>query len=194
MYKRENIPLLFQQCTILKEDLAGFVFESNRGTKHTFTAETSLGPEFSSGWSSDKTKTKFRSKIAAAKLKVRNHAREVYEKYFKAAQATPRGVVAKLCNIVSQLESACDKHSHHIQVVSSNGEHSDWRQDMKSAFSELLQLLKDEHAISAYELHSSGLVQALFNCLNVSETNTYAFPFPAKGVKISLSIHVKEPC
>ena len=32
-----------QQATILKEDLPGFVFESNRGTKHTFTAETSLG-------------------------------------------------------------------------------------------------------------------------------------------------------
>ena len=45
---------------------------------------------------------------------------------------------------------------------------SDWKQDMHSAFCELLQLLKDEHTISAYELHSSGLVQALFNCLNVS--------------------------
>ena len=31
-----------QQTTILKEDLPGFLFESNRGTKHTFTAETSL--------------------------------------------------------------------------------------------------------------------------------------------------------
>ena len=32
-----------QQATILREDLPGFVFESNRGTKHSFTAETSLG-------------------------------------------------------------------------------------------------------------------------------------------------------
>jgi len=32
-----------QQSTILREDLAGFIFESNRGTKHSFTAETSLG-------------------------------------------------------------------------------------------------------------------------------------------------------
>ncbi len=32
-----------QQETTLKEDLPGFIFESNRGTKHTFTAETSLG-------------------------------------------------------------------------------------------------------------------------------------------------------
>ncbi|XP_031339237.1 E3 ubiquitin-protein ligase HECTD1-like isoform X2 [Photinus pyralis] len=32
-----------QQATILREELAGFIFESNRGTKHSFTAETSLG-------------------------------------------------------------------------------------------------------------------------------------------------------
>ena len=32
-----------QQATILKEDLPGFIFESNRGTRHSFTAETSLG-------------------------------------------------------------------------------------------------------------------------------------------------------
>lgn len=32
-----------QQATVLKEDLPGFVFESNRGTRHSFTAETSLG-------------------------------------------------------------------------------------------------------------------------------------------------------
>lgn len=32
-----------QQATVLREDLAGFIFESNRGTKHSFTAETSLG-------------------------------------------------------------------------------------------------------------------------------------------------------
>lgn len=28
---------------ILREDLSGFIFESNKGTKHSFTAETSLG-------------------------------------------------------------------------------------------------------------------------------------------------------
>lgn len=32
-----------QQSTILKDDLPGFIFESNRGTKHSFIAETSLG-------------------------------------------------------------------------------------------------------------------------------------------------------
>jgi E3 ubiquitin-protein ligase HECTD1 len=125
-----------QQATILREDLPGFIFESNRGTKHSFTAETSLGPEFAAGWTGKRGK-RLRSKIEAMKQKVRVEslfqnvpvrvvtvhrgiipvlllqvkvqAQEIYEKYFKAAQAQPRGVVAKLGNIVAQIERACQK-------------------------------------------------------------------------------------
>jgi len=95
-----------QQATILREDLAGFVFESNRGTKHTFNAETSLGPEFASGWMGKRGK-RFVSKVEAQKLKIRNLATEIQEKYLLAAQATPREVVAKLQEIVTHLHSAC---------------------------------------------------------------------------------------
>ena len=56
-----------QQATILKEELAGFVFESNRNTRHTFTAETSLAPEISPGWG---TRRKLQTKIEMLKLKV----------------------------------------------------------------------------------------------------------------------------
>ena len=38
---------------------------------------------------------------------------------------------------------------------------------MLTAFSELLVLLSDDHTLSAYELHSSGVVQVLVSCLNV---------------------------
>lgn len=79
-----------QQATILKEDLPGFLFESNRGTKHTFTAETSLGPEFSAGWAGRKTK-RLRSKVEEVKQQVRSLAREIHENHFRAAQAQPRG-------------------------------------------------------------------------------------------------------
>ena len=48
----------------------GFIFESNRGTKHSFTAETSLGTEFSAAWTGKKNK-KFKSKIEAVKQRVR---------------------------------------------------------------------------------------------------------------------------
>ena len=43
-------------------------------------------------------------------------AREIYDKYFREAQATPRGVVAKLRNIMYQLEAACVKHQTQLRV------------------------------------------------------------------------------
>lgn len=92
----------------MREDLPGFIFESNRNTKHSFTAETSLGPEFHAGWTGRRGK-RFRSKIEAMKLKVKSQAKDVYDKYFQAAQTQPRGVVAKLGNIVAQIERACQK-------------------------------------------------------------------------------------
>ncbi|KAK2190392.1 hypothetical protein NP493_82g04009 [Ridgeia piscesae] len=149
-----------QQTTILRDGLPGFIFESNRGTKHSFTAETSLGAELAAGWTGKHSK-KFKSKSEAVRLKVKSLARDIYEQYFKVAQSVPRGIVAKLFNIASHLDSACKKHSN--QII---GGDSDWKQEMESSFAELLQLLRNEHTMSAYELHSSGLVQQLFGCLS----------------------------
>ncbi|XP_014470606.1 PREDICTED: E3 ubiquitin-protein ligase HECTD1 isoform X2 [Dinoponera quadriceps] len=144
-----------QQATILREDLPGFIFESNRGTKHSFTAETSLGPEFAAGWTGKRGK-RLRSKIEAIKQKVKVQAQEIYERYFKAAQAQPRGVVAKLGAIVSQIEKATQKQQ------SGNRE---WRNILQTALEQLKVLLNEEGRVSAYELHSSGLVQALLALL-----------------------------
>ena len=44
----------------------------------------------------------------------------------------------------------------------------EWRKDMKQAFNELVLLVQDEHTVSAYELCTSGLVQALYSTLSVS--------------------------
>ncbi|EZA61155.1 E3 ubiquitin-protein ligase HECTD1 [Ooceraea biroi] len=144
-----------QQATILREDLPGFIFESNRGTKHSFTAETSLGPEFAAGWTGKRGK-RLRSKIEAIKQKVKVQAQEIYEHYFKAAQAQPRGIVAKLGAIVSQIEKATQKQQ------SGNRE---WRNILQNALEQLKVLLNEEGRVSAYELHSSGLVQALLALL-----------------------------
>lgn len=151
-----------QQATILREDLPGFIFESNRGTKHSFTAETSLGPEFAAGWTGKRGK-RLRSKIEAMKQKVKVQAQEIYEKYFKAAQAQPRGVVAKLGNIVAQIERACQK-----QHMNNRESFTVWREILQGALEELTQLLQEEGVVSAYELHSSGLVQALLSLLSTS--------------------------
>ncbi|KAJ8045570.1 E3 ubiquitin-protein ligase HECTD1 [Holothuria leucospilota] len=151
-----------QQATILKEDLAGFIFESNRGTKHSFTAETSLGPEFSTGWTGKKGK-RLRSKAEQVQQKVKSLAHELYHVYFKAAESHPRDVVAKLHQIVEMVEHSCDLHNEVAKPIEGD---STWSEILNSALLSLTNLLKDENSISAYELHSSGLVQVLLNCLN----------------------------
>ncbi|XP_052267734.1 E3 ubiquitin-protein ligase HECTD1-like isoform X2 [Dreissena polymorpha] len=158
------------QATILKEDLAGFVFESNRGTKHSFTAETSLGPEFSAGWGGKKSK-KFRSIVDALRSKVKSLAREIYNEYFKAAEAMPRSVVHRMKKLCQKMETACAKQI--TQVKGCDGSVT-WSEEMCSALDELAGLLMDEHTLSAFELYSSGLVQTLLNMLsnNIEEPNT----------------------
>lgn len=46
-------------------------------------------------------------------------AREIYEQYFRAAEAMPRGVVAKIRNIVQQLEAACAMQISQVRVGNS---------------------------------------------------------------------------
>ncbi|KAK9885691.1 hypothetical protein WA026_012456 [Henosepilachna vigintioctopunctata] len=153
-----------QQTTILREDLPGFIFESNRGTKHSFTAETSLGPEFSAGWTNKKGK-KLRSKTEATKTKVKYLAHQIYEQYFRVAQAQPRGVVAKLGNIVAQIERACQKQCSYGN--NREGGNS-WKEILRNALDELTHILKEDGVVSAYELQSSGLVQVLLSLLSTS--------------------------
>uniref|UniRef100_A0AAY4A3M0 E3 ubiquitin-protein ligase n=1 Tax=Denticeps clupeoides TaxID=299321 RepID=A0AAY4A3M0_9TELE len=150
-----------QQATILKEDLPGFVFESNRGTKHSFTAETSLGSEFVTGWTGKRGR-KLKSKLEKTKQKVKTMARELYDDHFKAVESMPRGVVVTLRNIATQLESAWELHTHRQCIEGENT----WRDLMKTALENLIVVLKDENTISPYEMCSSGLVQALFTVLN----------------------------
>ncbi|XP_075151574.1 ubiquitin fusion-degradation 4-like isoform X2 [Haematobia irritans] len=145
------------QVTILQDDLPGFIFESNRGTKHTFTAENTLGPDFATGWSSNKKK-KIKSKTEIQKTQVKNMARDIYNKYFKAAQAVPRGAVAKLTSIVKRIETALEEQRLPCQ--------SNWQEKLREALNELSQLLQEDGVVSAYEMHSSGLVQALVAVLS----------------------------
>ncbi|XP_052475722.1 E3 ubiquitin-protein ligase HECTD1 isoform X7 [Carassius gibelio] len=152
-----------QQATILKEDLPGFVFESNRGTKHSFTAETSLGSEFVTGWTGKRGR-KLKSKLEKTKQRVKTTARDLYDDHFKAVESMPRGVVVTLRNIATQLESAWELHTNRQCIEGENT----WRDLMKTALENLIVVLKDENTISPYEMCSSGLVQALFTVLSNS--------------------------
>ncbi|KAH8410654.1 hypothetical protein KR009_011091 [Drosophila setifemur] len=147
------------QVTVLQDDLPGFIFESNRGTKHTFTAETVLGPDFASGWSTAKKKRN-KSKTEGQKIQVRNLSREIYNKYFKSAQTIPRGAVAILTDIVKQIELSFEE-----QTMAPNGI---WDTTLSAALSKLSQLIHEDGVVSAYEMHSSGLVQALVAVLSVN--------------------------
>lgn len=123
-----------------------------------------LGPEFATGWTSKKGK-RIRSKTEATKMKVKYLAHQLYEQYFRAAQAQPRGVVAQLGNIVAQIERACQKQGSYGN--NRDGSNS-WKEILINALNDLTEILKDDGIVSAYELYSSGLVQALLNLLAIS--------------------------
>lgn len=152
-----------QQVTILQDDLPGFIFESNRATKHTFRAESNLGTDFASGWLT-KRKKKARSRTEAQKVQVKHKARDLYNRYFKVAQSVPRGSVAKLTQIVDVIEqSVSEQCSFHAKKAQS----MNWQSNLRKAFNDLAELLHDEDGVvSAYEIHSSGLVQALLTVLS----------------------------
>ena len=152
-----------QQATILKEDLPGFLFESNRGTKHTFTAETALGPELSAGWAVKRNR-QFRSQTEATKQKVRAQAKEIYLRYFQVAQAQPRGVVARLAAIVVHIERGCQTQENNREASQPHA--GAWRDLLRSALNDLRSLLEEDTTLSAFELQSSGLVQVLHRLLS----------------------------
>ena len=45
----------------------------------------------------------------AVKQRVKSTAKLIYENYFRVAQATPRGVDATLANIVTKIDTNCQK-------------------------------------------------------------------------------------
>lgn len=183
-----------QQATILREDLPGFLFESNRGTKHTFTAETALGPELAAGWApvhygaggGRRTVAgraglvsggRFRSSQAeATKQKVRTQAQEIYQRYFQVAQAQPRGVVARLAAIVVHIERGCAAQENNREQQQQQYHHHHggaWRDLLRSALNDFRSLLEEDTTLSAFELQSSGLVQALHRLLSPAGLDDY---------------------
>lgn len=92
---------------------------------------------------------------------MRQLATDIHERYFRAAQAQPRGAVAKLGEIVAQLELTVQR-----QRSGAPNDHEQWRPGLAAALDQLTELLAEEGLISAFELHSSGLVQALLALLS----------------------------
>lgn len=115
----------------------------------------------------------------------------MYEQYFRAAQAQPRGVVAQLGNIVAQIERACQKQGSYGN--NRDGTNS-WKEILTNAIDALTVILKDDGVVSAYELYSSGLVQALLNLLSISYWDQGKIKVYAWVIKISLNIYIFLIC
>ncbi|XP_050346752.1 E3 ubiquitin-protein ligase HECTD1 isoform X1 [Nymphalis io] len=155
-----------QQTTILREDLPGFIFESNRGTKHSFTAETFLGPELASGWAdrrqeaptngnAKQSRSRLSAKTEAQKAQVGERARALYSRHLaSAAGRQPRAPVARLRALLARLQRLA------IQPA------GEWHGELRESLDQLTELLCREELLSAYELQSSGLAPALLHVLS----------------------------
>ncbi|XP_075974735.1 ubiquitin fusion-degradation 4-like isoform X4 [Anticarsia gemmatalis] len=155
-----------QQTTILREDLPGFIFESNRGTKHSFTAETFLGPELASGWTdrrpaatnnatSNQSRSRLTAKTEALKAQVCERARALYSRHLaNAATRQPRPPVARLRALLARMQRLATQSTE------------DWQRELTESLDQLSELLCGEELLSAYELQSSGLAPSLLQVLS----------------------------
>ena len=89
--------------------LVGFIFDSNRGTRVSVTAENPLSPHFKFSWHS-KEEQKFKTKEELAQDKVSALAAELQSKYFSANQESTRRVTAELRAILTSVDEACKVH------------------------------------------------------------------------------------
>lgn len=144
-----------QQNVILRDELAGFLFESNRGTRHSFTAESALGPEFASV--GPKRFRRLKSKLESQKVKVRSTAKDLYERYFQEAKDAPRSIVLQLRETVSRFTSIIN------QLDSRKDSMADVYPEFRLFLESCKSVLKDEHTLSPYELYSSGLIPVFLN-------------------------------
>ncbi|XP_069356468.1 E3 ubiquitin-protein ligase Ufd4 isoform X1 [Maniola hyperantus] len=155
-----------QQTTILREDLPGFIFESNRGTKHSFTAETFLGPELASGWADRRStaanngnatqnRTRFSAKTEQQRAQVGERARALYTRHLaSAAGRQPRAPVARLRALLAKLQRLASQPA------------GEWLKELRESLDQLTELLCGDELLSAYELQSSGLAPALLQVLS----------------------------
>lgn len=104
-------------------------------------------------------------------------AHDLYNKYFKQAQEVQRGAVVKLSTIVRQIENALEEQcspnqkQQYTQLLENrenilNTPPKKWQTILEDALNDLSQLLCEDGVVSAYEMHSSGLVQALVAVLS----------------------------
>ena len=142
------------QATILRDELPGFIFESNRGTRQTYSADSSLGSEFAAIGSEKRSGKKLQSKGEALKQKVKTLAREIIDKFLLSTSATSRHVMVELQDVVRRIMDA---------------QYKDKEEELSEALADLALMLRDEKTVSPYEVQASGLVAVILHLLSLSE-------------------------
>ncbi|XP_076816720.1 E3 ubiquitin-protein ligase HECTD1-like isoform X3 [Clavelina lepadiformis] len=150
-----------QQATILKKDMVGFMFESNRGTRHTFAPQSVLRVDFVSETVPRKAPTAVRTKENELREKLHHLARELYDNYFKNVSDVPRNIVTQLRKISDLLDCSC--------VTAGEGDAIQAADSFKQGVLALQDLLMKEKVLSPFDIYSGGLVNSLLNALTVEQ-------------------------
>ncbi|XP_065182623.1 E3 ubiquitin-protein ligase HECTD1-like [Sycon ciliatum] len=182
------------QVTLLSEDRNGFVFESKRGSSHSFTHDKPLALQTLA--------RKFGKNQESTKDKIKAAAREILEKHLTDSHET-RAVVTQLGKVVRDFRFGLELHagmnptplvspvsegastaatptspapfpSLSTRSASAAGSYAgnDWQECLSTAFKELSEVLSDEKGVSGFEVDSSGLIGILLDLLQCPEKAT----------------------
>lgn len=154
-----------QQRMVIMEDFPGFVFESNRQTKHCFQAESTLGLDFVTGWAARGGGRRLRFRAEAQKAKLQELAKELWENYLKEARSKPRDALIEL-----QRASALVKQICKSSTAGSIGSRS-MKDQLIASLKCIHESVVNERLLSTFELSISGLVGALLLLLDVVKEN-----------------------
>lgn len=98
-----------QQRLLIKEDLPGFIFESNKHSRQSFTAESTLGLDFVTGWAARGGGRRLQFRTEAQRQKIHDLAADVWENYLKEARTKPRDALLELQRASAHVEQFVKK-------------------------------------------------------------------------------------
>ncbi|KAL3982231.1 HECT-domain (ubiquitin-transferase) family protein [Acanthocheilonema viteae] len=153
-----------QQRLIIVEDLPGFIFESNRQTRHCFQAERTLGLDFVTGWAARGGGRRLRFRAETQKAKLQEMAKEIWDNYLKEAQAKPRDALVELQKASSTIKGICQQKNGRLP------EHM--LSELEAALKCIHSSVVNDRLLSTFELSISGIVDALLAFLKFLQGDT----------------------
>nr|XP_018669598.1 E3 ubiquitin-protein ligase HECTD1 isoform X3 [Ciona intestinalis] len=156
-----------QQATILKKEMSGFLFESNRGTRHAFTPESLLSMDFLNKSVDKKTTQPSMNKEEELKDKIVVLSRSLYDEYFTSKKQAFKNVVTDLKKIAQKIEEFSSRDSGESDAINIE---EDENSSFISSLTQLRTLLEEDKGVSAFDLYNSGLIQAMLKALVLTGT------------------------